>query len=219
MGASIAVLSADGDVKVILPEDEVELASTTSGAKMIPYHPAGLNTLKNPLQMLKEPLRSVMNALNSSHAKVGLQLDNGVQPSSYAVSYQFRSSLLGLLQELQPQSNFAACDELVEQMKAVKTPRELDHIQKSCDFAAAGFDMAQSAIHSGMRETEIAAAIQGAFEAATQAEGLERSYGYFFCMSGPNSAKAAAAYARTRQRVVEEGDLVMIHANTCADGY
>ena len=38
-------------------------------------------------------------------------------------------------------------------------------------------------------------------------------------MSGPNSATASAAYARTRHRRVEPGDLVMIHANTCADGY
>lgn len=38
-------------------------------------------------------------------------------------------------------------------------------------------------------------------------------------MSGPNSATAAAAYARTRQRAIEDGDLVMVHANTCADGY
>jgi len=219
MGASIAVLSVDGALKVIVPEDEVELASKTSCAEIIPYHPAGLSTLKNPLQILKEPLRSVMKALHAPRAKIGLQLDNGVQPASYAVSYQFRASLLELLRELQPQSHFASCDELLEQMKAVKTPRELDLIQKSCDVAAAGFDVAQSSIRPGMRETEIAAAIQGAFETATQAEGLERSYGYFFCMSGPNSAKAAAAYARTRRRVVEEGDLVMIHANTCADGY
>jgi Xaa-Pro dipeptidase len=38
-------------------------------------------------------------------------------------------------------------------------------------------------------------------------------------MSGPNSVKAAAAYARTRRRVLQKGDLVMIHANTVGDGY
>ena len=38
-------------------------------------------------------------------------------------------------------------------------------------------------------------------------------------MSGPNSAKAAGAYARTRRRVLEQGDLAMIHANTVGDGY
>ncbi len=38
-------------------------------------------------------------------------------------------------------------------------------------------------------------------------------------MSGPNAAKASAAFARTRPRVIEESDLVMVHANTCADGH
>jgi Xaa-Pro aminopeptidase len=74
-------------------------------------------------------------------------------------------------------------------------------------------------IEPGRRETEVAAEIQAAFEATRDADTLQRSYGYYFCMSGPNSATAHAAYARTRQRVIEKGDLVMIHANTCADGY
>ncbi len=74
-------------------------------------------------------------------------------------------------------------------------------------------------IRPGLRETDVAAAAQSAFETTRKAEGLQRSYGYFFCMSGPNSATADAAYARTRQRLIEDGDLVMIHANTCADGY
>lgn len=38
-------------------------------------------------------------------------------------------------------------------------------------------------------------------------------------MSGPNSVKPVGAFARTRQRVVEAGDLVMIHANTVGDGF
>jgi Xaa-Pro aminopeptidase len=38
-------------------------------------------------------------------------------------------------------------------------------------------------------------------------------------MSGPNSGNAYSAYARTRQRTVEDGDLVMIHCNSCGDGF
>ncbi len=70
-----------------------------------------------------------------------------------------------------------------------------------------------------MREAEIAARVQAAFASSPKAEALGRSYGFFFCMSGPHSALAAAAYARTRQRRIAPGDLVMIHANTCADGF
>jgi Xaa-Pro aminopeptidase len=142
-----------------------------------------------------------------------------MQPSSYAASNQFRSSLPGLLRELHPDSTYIACDDLLESMKAVKTVKELELMQKASDVAAAGFAMAETCIQPGLREIEIAAAVQAAFEVSPQAKSLQRSYGYFFCMSGPNSATAAAAYARTRQRVIEQGDLVMIHANTCADGY
>ena len=86
-------------------------------------------------------------------------------------------------------------------------------------IAASGFAQAAELIKAGKRETEVAADLQAAFQSSTKAERVQRSYGFFFCMSGPNSAKASAAYARTRQRKIAEGDLVMIHANTCADGY
>ena len=43
--------------------------------------------------------------------------------------------------------------------------------------------------------------------------------GFAFCMSGPNAAKASAAYARTRHRTLERGDTVMIHCNSYVDGF
>jgi Xaa-Pro aminopeptidase len=216
MGNSIAFFTSDGEVKVVLPEDEVELAKATSSAKLIPYKPAGLQTLADPLQLMKGPLQCVIDSLALPHTRIGLQLGQGVQPSSYAVCTQFRSRLVELLRELAPASTCLGCDELLEDMKAVKTTKELELMQTAANVAAAGFAGAAHCIRPGLRETEVAAAAQSAFETTGEAEGLQRSYGYFFCMSGPNSATADAAYARTRQRLIEEGDLVMVHANTCA---
>jgi Xaa-Pro aminopeptidase len=45
MGDSIAFFTSDGEVRVVLPEDEVEPAEKTSSAKLIPYKPYGLHTL------------------------------------------------------------------------------------------------------------------------------------------------------------------------------
>lgn len=219
MGASVAAFTAGGEVRVIVPEDEAELVQKTSSAQCITYKPAGLHTLESPLTLLRDPLVSMLKQLGLDHGRVGLQLKEGVQPASYAVSTEFRSSLLDLLQKVQPSASYLACDDLLEPMKSVKTARELDLLSKAAAVAAVGFAAAASAIQPGLRESEIAAVIQASFEAAPEAMAFQRSYGYFFCMSGPNSANAAAAYARTRQRVVEQGDLVMIHANTCADGY
>ncbi len=219
MGASVAVFTADGDVRLIVPEDEAELVVKTSSAQYVTYKPAGLHTLASPLALLQMPLTSMLKQLDLGHGRVGLQLREGVQPSSYAVSTEFRSSLLNLLSEAQPHASYVASDDLLEPMKSVKTVQELDILSKAAAVAGTGFAAAGSAIQPGLRETEIAAAIQAKFDAAPEAKPLQRSYGYLFSMSGPNSAMADAAYARTRQRVVQKGDLVMIHANTCADGY
>ena len=219
MSASVAVFTADGDVKVLVPEDEVELAEKTTAAAIIPYKPAGLHALHSTIQSLRKPLSDVLEQIGIKGPRIGLQLKQGVQPASYAVSTQFRSSLHELLSELHPQASYIACDEMLESLKAVKTEKELELMRKAAAVAAAGFAPAAEFMKPGLRETEVAASLQAAFESAKAPETVQRNSGYFFCMSGPNSAKAAAAYARTRQRVLEEGDLVMIHANTCADGY
>ena len=219
MGDSIAIVTSDGEINVIVPEDEVELAEETTAAKIIPYKPAGLDTLLRPIELLKDVLGNLTKNLSLSKAMIGLQLDPGVQPSSYAVSTQFRSGLVNLLRELAPHATMRACDEWLEVMKAVKTSKELSLMQTASEVASAGFTKASASIQAGSRETEVAASIQAAFESTPVTHGLQRSYGYYFCMSGPNSAKADAAYARTRGRVLQMGDLVMIHANTCADGY
>lgn len=219
MANSVAVLAASGRVCLVIPEDELELAKKTSTAELIPYKPGGLHTLQTPLQGLEEPLREALQQIAVRNGRIGVQHGSDMQPASYAVGLQFRSGLLELLQRLVPGSTFPACDSVIHSLRAVKTSEELRRMQQGCEVAAAGFAQADACIRPGLREAEIAAALQAAFDASALTKGIERSYGYFFCMSGPNAAKAAAAYAHTRQRVVQKGDLVMIHANTCADGY
>ncbi len=219
MSASVALFTSDGEVKVVLPEDEMDLAEQTSSAELIPYKPAGLHTLQSPIERLREPLQTAMSSMGLKHAAIGLQLNHGIQPSSYAVSNEFRTALPSLVGDLLPDASIASCDQMLEKMKAVKTRKELALLRTASEVASDGFAAASTSIVSGPRENEVAAGLQSAFEESTHAKSLQRSYGYFFCMSGPNSAKASAAYARTRQRVIEQGDLVMIHANTCADGY
>ncbi len=219
MASSVVVHTLKGELRLIVPEDEVELARKTTIAPLIPYQPAGLDFLDPPLDLLRPPLKQALGELGGEKGTIGLQMEEGMQPSSYAVSYQFRSSLQTLLGDLLPRASFRACDPLLEALKAVKTAAELDLIKQACAIAASAFIRAEAVLAPGLRETHIAAAAQSAFETNPAAQQFERSYGYLYCMSGPNSARAAAAFARTRNRRLEEGYLVMMHANTCADGY
>jgi Xaa-Pro aminopeptidase/Xaa-Pro dipeptidase len=219
MGSSLAVFTADGRVSVLVPEDEEDLAEKTSAAHILTYKPAGMDSLDSPSDRMQKPLAGMLEGMKLSRARLGLQLTQGMQPATYAVSNHYRTSVSDMVRQLLPDAQIDACDDLLEAMKAVKTAKELDSMRQACCVAAAGFAAVRDAIRPGAKETDVAAAAHAAFSTAPEAERLHRSYGYFFCMSGPNSAKAAAAYARTRQRVLQQGDLVMVHANTCADGY
>lgn len=219
MGASVAVFARDGEVRVIVPEDEMELASKTSAAKLVPYKPARLDALITPIEALADPLGSTLREMNLTHATVGADSREEMQPSTYAASLRFNCALIDLVSGVAPQVKLADSKDLVERQKAAKTPIELELIRQSVRISASGFERAPACIQAGMRENDVAAALQQGFETSDRAKATHRFYGYFYCMSGPNSAEASGAFARTRQRTILDGDLVLLHANTCADGY
>lgn len=216
---SVAVLTAEGACHVLVPEDEQELAAATGSAVLTPYAPERKDKLTGPIEQLHSPLGELLGSLGLDRGLLGLPLQLGEQPAPYAVTTDFRASLHDLLAELLPDATLVSADRLLERQKARKTPHELSEMRKAVRVAREGYAAAESAIRPGLREAEVASTLQAAFDSSSAAEQHQRSYGFFFCMSGPNSAAAAAAYARTRQRRLEAGDLVMIHANTCGDGF
>lgn len=219
IGPSVAIFTAEAEIHLVLPEDEVELARKSSDAALTPYKPSELVRIIRPIETLSDPLCLLTARLRLSNATIGMQVGQGMQPASYASSNVFRSSLLDIVRQLLPQAQFVASDDALEAMKSRKTREELAQMRAAVEIASAGFEIAPEAIREGMREAEVAAEVHFAFQSSVKAAAVQRSYGFFFCMSGPNSACASAAYARTRQRRIERDDLVMIHANTCADGY
>lgn len=222
MGASIALVTRSGEVHLIAPEDEADLARATSAATLTTYTPGTLDTLLDPVEALSKPLLALLNRLSLTHAQLGMELGYAVQPASYLTQVQFRSSLVNLLQERLPDLRITACEPLLERLKAVKTPRELDQIRRACTLAKGAFDTISATVLPGIPEMEVAATLYANFERSLlhpSGSDADRNDGYFFCMSGPNSATASAAYARTRSRLIVPDDLVMIHSNTCHNGF
>ena len=119
---------------------------------MIPYQPSTLAALTTPIDALVDPLRQLTTRLGLSHAAIGLQLDEAMQPATYASSVEFRFSLFALLQRLLPEANYRSCDHALEQMQARKTAKELECIQRASEIAAAGFARAAEVVQVGRRE-------------------------------------------------------------------
>jgi Xaa-Pro aminopeptidase len=218
MGSSVAIFQRDGHVTVLLPEDELDLAMATSEAELVAYRPATLHSITTPAEALVEPIRCLSPKLDIRTGEVGTALEEGRQPSPYLSMHQFGYTVMNLVGQICPTAKIVAADDLLRRLRAVKTAGEISLVRRAANLAQAGFSVAKTAVVSGRREDQVAADIESAF-ARVANDGFERGHGRFFCMSGPNSVKAAGAFARTRRRVLQEGDVVMIHANTTGDGY
>lgn len=218
MGASLAIVTGEGQLYVILPEDEVELARATSNAVLIPYQPNSLHRLNKTSEALRAPVAELSRQLHLIRGEIGTSSDDSMEANSYQSTNHFRRSIWPLLTRAFPECGVAPADQIIDHLKAVKTPIEIAQIRHASSLAGAAFREAAQLIAPGRREDEVAADIESVFSRVANS-GFERGRGYFFCMSGPNSAKAAGAYARTRRRTIEEGDMLMIHANTVGDGY
>lgn len=219
MANSLAVLTAEGGCVLVVPEDEGELAGQHTDDPKIGFAPETLTCLEPLFDSLREPLRHALKQVGVRQGCVGIRQQVTEQPSSYVVGSSFHQTLRNLLETVAPEISLEPCDELLESERDAKTPHELRRIDRAVTIAQAGFDRVPEVLAPGLTEMEVAARVQMAFDVTPAAKEVQRSYGSFYCMSGPNSAKAYAAYALTRQRRLEQGDLVMIHANTCADGF
>lgn len=219
MAMSTVIFTAEGEVHLLVPEDEEEIAQQSSCAARKLFQPARLDAITDAQTAIRDPLIELFRKLKLDSAKIGIETSDYFQPSSYAVMNVYLSGLHDLLRTEFSALQLIPADRLLEELKGRKTQCELEKIRGAARIARAAFEAGSEQIEPGMREPEVASRFQSAFEETPLAASMRRSYGFFFCMSGPNAAKASAGYARTRQRVVEDGDLVMMHCNSCGDGF
>lgn len=72
-------------------------------------------------------------------------------------------------------------------------------------------------VREGVRESQVAGLVRSGL--LTAAEQGQRSDGFAYCMSGPNSAQAYAAYQQSRSRALQSGDFVLLHCNSYCGGF
>ncbi len=222
MGNTVAIFTSDGRVHLLTPEDEAQAAEMSSPAERTTFQPGSLAAITSSQEAIVAPLQGAIRSLGLERARIGAEMGASMQPAAYLALHIYGDILRGALRSVFSGLKITPADALFDQMEGVKTDYEMEKIRTSCRIAELAFTTAAPRMAAGMHETEVAALFESAFAGAsarqTPAPG-GRSYAFFFCMSGPNSARAYAAYAQTRGRKLERGDLVMIHCNSCVDGY
>jgi len=218
-GTSIAICVRDGPTMLLVPEDEAGLAEDGFADSIETFVPETLEQISSVSQAVKPHLAQTLKKLDINSGLIGIESESSSHAASYLSLHLYGNELRAMLQEFLPNATFAPIDDWMRTTRSVKTATELGKIRQACTIAKNAFETAAPTLHAGMNEPEAAQSFRAPLARGVFGLPIQRSDGFAFCMSGPNSAKAYAAYARTRQRKLERTDLVMMHCNSYVDGF
>ncbi|MBV9124353.1 MAG: M24 family metallopeptidase, partial [Planctomycetes bacterium] len=220
VGTSLALATRDERVIVLAPRDELELARQGWAEEVHPFEPGSLQEIRTATEAVIDPLHQVAQSLVRKSSRIGYEGGPEYEPATYAGMHRYGPSIVGILKRAFPSSTLLEADDVLALLRAVKVPWEIDRIRTACRMAGRAFYTGAGQLRPGLKETEVAALFQAPLSTGvTEEDEVQRAGGFVFCMSGPNSAQAYGAYARSRSRQTTRGDLVLVHCNSYADGY
>jgi len=211
VGTAVAVCTRDREVWITAPQAEREFAAAAAPSRLETFAPGSLTGLE-PL-----PVRDRLRELLKSRKRWRLGVETAA--ATIPVGYSALHIYGGQLRELLGEHDLVPADEMFARLRAVKTAREIEFIRTACAVAAKGFASAAATLSEGRSELDIALAARHQFALPAANEGQHRADGFAWCMSGPNSADAGAAFARSQSRRIGASDVVLLHANSYLDGY
>lgn len=218
-GYSLAVATRQGEILLIVPEDEDELAESSWADDVRTYCPMPLDRLSTTEEPVSEAFWRLKSDLGMMADRLGVEQAEAFEPAAYA-PILFRGSAARILRRSFPTATLAPADELLAEMRAIKTPAEIEHVRMACRMTQESFIRGAKLLSSGAREIEVAAIFRAALMAcAGSFEQVKRCDGFTYCMSGPNSARAWGPYSRSRARKITEGDSIIVRSHSYADGY
>lgn len=220
VGTAVAVATTDGHSAILAPEDESDLAHHGWAHEVRTYAPGSLESLNGPSETVLSPLGSLLRDLRVSDGRLGFEDVPSYLGASYAAMYLMGSSTQELLSQAAPHASFVSGSGAISALRAALTPQEVDRVRLACRITGEAFNGLSQHIRSEVHEPTIAAALATVIlTRGLEHDDIRRTHVFTWCMSGPNSALAGAAYARTRNRALRPGDLVLVHCNSAVDGY
>lgn len=219
VGSAVAVATADGRVAVLAPEDERSLAER-GWASVRTYRPGSLDRLASPAAAARDPLAALLRDLGIAHGRIGYEDGDTYEPASYAAMYLYGDIIREVVRAAAPDAVPVPGGAALIPLRTRLTADEVAQVRLACAIVGEAFTSAARGLRPGLPEPAAASAFAAPLgERGLAHAGVERAGGYAFCMSGPNSALAGAAYARTRARELRAGDFVLVHCNSYVDGY
>lgn len=219
-GISVAVLPQEGQPTLFIPEVEAEWGNP-KWAEIVPFGWALLKD-KDLYTSYRTHLSEIRDRLKLTGANIGVERELEVVGTTYRhAEPTIPGSLWGaMLEDVFAGSNLLDATELMQSAKLIKSSYDLERLRVANEIAEIGTKKFLVDLQPGMSEVEISALIEGTIR--KEGAGYKNArlvWAEVEVASGPvNTAKANLLIPST-DRVVVEGDLVMVEMATLMDGY
>ena len=219
-GFSVAVLPKDGKPLLFLPEIEEEYADP-DWAEVTPF---GWGLLKDG-----DLYENYRRLLGQAHAKLGLKgASVGVEKSFEVVGPTYRAAepvipaapWSDLLDEVFADANQVDATDLLQTTRAIKTDYELEKLRIANEIAEMGMNEFLAKLEPGMSEAQVGALVEYRIRADGPGyRGARLVRALAEVGAGPIGSTKGTLLVPSTQRVVNEGDIVMVELATVVDGY
>jgi len=219
-GFSVAVLPQDGRPLLFLPEIEAEYADP-DWAKVTPF---GWGLLKDG-----DLYENYRRLLGQAHDRLGLKGARvGVEKSFEVVGPTYRAAepvipaapWAKLLDDVFADAHLVDATELLQTARAIKSDYELEKLRIANEIAEMGMNEFLAKLAPGMTEAQIGALVEYKIRADGPGyKGARLVRPSCEVGAGPIGSTKGTLLVPSTQRVVNEGDIVMVELATVVDGY
>src|SRR3954447_7514955 len=155
-GYSLALATRDGLIVPVVPEDEGDVAERSWADEVATYCPAPLDRVMTAEERVFELFTELKRNLGITADRIGFEQAEAFEPAGYAPNL-FRGSAARVLRRAFPSATLAPADELLAEMRAVKTAAEVSHVRTACQIIERAFLQGTHLLRPGVTEAELAA--------------------------------------------------------------
>jgi Xaa-Pro aminopeptidase len=213
IGTSIAIITPEGRVGLVVPEDEKKLAERGWAQQTASFEPGSLKEIYPIEQAVIPKLREVAAALGIRAGKIGFEQRAWHEPASYVAMNLYGAKMAEIIPQAISGATPIGGDDLLVKLRSILTPGEIDRVRRACALAAQVFANASGSLHVGVEETSAAACLSQPLFSA------ERAGGHVAVMSGIRSSYAFGSFARSTQNTLRRGQLALVHCNSTIGGF
>ncbi len=216
-GYDIAIFPREGDPTLLVVEPQFQEAQRSAWNKDVRFfrfydpkdpRPPMFRSLDQCLDVLRE--RKLTGRVGVELSQLAQICDRMVgEPSLYTQGYF--DAFRGLARQV------VDATPLLADVRMIKTSQEIERMKLANELAAIGMEFARQEIRAGMKESDVAAMIEGHIHAVGigYKGKVEMARAFTLVWSG----KGIATFTATSHRPIQQDEPTLVEIWVCADGY